>query len=251
LCHARRLTTESPKGSVTDTEPRRLHCCPGRDARHEGEGVRVPRRSHPRAGRRRAGCRRRHPRRAADRARRDSPGGGGGGRGGRAGARRRSRSPHGHRGDGPRCSSSCTSAPRRGPTRRHRCARRYRGTGIATRAMRALPVGVPKLMVSTVASGDTSPYVGTTDVTMMHSVVDVAGINRISARIFTNAARALAGLAAGMESPFRRRQAGGRGIDVGRHDPVRNDGPASRSRGSVTTCSSSTRLASAAGRWRS
>jgi Uncharacterised protein family (UPF0261) len=99
------------------------------------------------------------------------------------------------------------------------------GTAIATRAMRALPVGVPKLMVSTVASGDTSPYVGTTDVTMMHSVVDVAGINRISARIFTNAARALAGLAAGMESPFRRRQAGGRGIDVGRHDPVRNDGP--------------------------
>jgi uncharacterized protein (UPF0261 family) len=75
------------------------------------------------------------------------------------------------------------------------------GTAIATRAMRALPVGVPKLMVSTVASGDTSHYVGTTDVTMMHSVVDVAGINRISARIFTNAARALAGLAGGTESP--------------------------------------------------
>ena len=75
------------------------------------------------------------------------------------------------------------------------------GTAIATRAMRALPIGVPKLMVSTVASGDTSHYVGTTDVTMMHSVVDVSGINRISARIFTNAARALAGLAAGTESP--------------------------------------------------
>ena len=74
------------------------------------------------------------------------------------------------------------------------------GTAIATRAMQALPVGVPKLMVSTVASGDTRPYVGTTDVTMMHSVVDVAGINRISARIFTNAARALAGLAAGPDS---------------------------------------------------
>ncbi len=67
--------------------------------------------------------------------------------------------------------------------------------------MRALPVGVPKLMVSTVASGDTSPYVGTTDVTMMHSVVDVAGINRISARIIANAARALAGMAAGAEPP--------------------------------------------------
>jgi uncharacterized protein (UPF0261 family) len=75
------------------------------------------------------------------------------------------------------------------------------GTAIATRAMRALPVGVPKLMVSTVAAGDMSPYVGTTDVTMMHSVVDVAGINRISMRIFTNAARALAGMAAGTESP--------------------------------------------------
>jgi len=56
-------------------------------------------------------------------------------------------------------------------------------------------------MVSTMASGDTSPYVGTVDVTMMHSVVDVAGINRISSRIFGNAARALAGLAAGTESP--------------------------------------------------
>ena len=75
------------------------------------------------------------------------------------------------------------------------------GTTIATHAMRALPVGVPKLMVSTVASGDTSAYVGTTDVTMMHSVVDVAGINRISARIFGNAARALAGLASGQDSP--------------------------------------------------
>lgn len=74
------------------------------------------------------------------------------------------------------------------------------GTAIATRAMRALPIGVPKLMVSTVASGDTSHYVGTTDVTMMHSVVDVAGINRISMRIFANAARALAGMAAGTES---------------------------------------------------
>ena len=74
------------------------------------------------------------------------------------------------------------------------------GTTIATCAMRALPIGVPKLMVSTVASGDTSPYVGTADVTMMHSVVDVAGINRISMRIFTNAARALVGMAAGAES---------------------------------------------------
>jgi uncharacterized protein (UPF0261 family) len=68
------------------------------------------------------------------------------------------------------------------------------GTGIATSAMRALPVGVPKLCVSTVAAGDTRPYVGTKDVTLMYSVVDVAGINRLSARILTNAAAAVAGM---------------------------------------------------------
>ena len=68
------------------------------------------------------------------------------------------------------------------------------GTSIATRAMRALPVGVPKLMVSTVASGDTRPYVGAVDITMMYSVVDIAGVNRISARIMANAAGAIAGM---------------------------------------------------------
>ena len=69
------------------------------------------------------------------------------------------------------------------------------GTTLATHAMRQLPVGVPKLMVSTVASGDTSPYVGSVDVTMMYSVVDVAGINRVSARILANAAGTLVGMA--------------------------------------------------------
>jgi uncharacterized protein (UPF0261 family) len=68
------------------------------------------------------------------------------------------------------------------------------GSSIATRAMRALPVGVPKLMVSTVASGDTRPYVGAVDVTMMYSVVDIAGMNRVSARIMANAAGAIAGM---------------------------------------------------------
>lgn len=68
------------------------------------------------------------------------------------------------------------------------------GTLIATSAMRALPVGVPKLVVSTVAAGDTRPYVGTKDVTMMYSVVDIAGINRLSARILTNAAAAICGM---------------------------------------------------------
>lgn len=68
------------------------------------------------------------------------------------------------------------------------------GTAIATSAMRALPVGVPKLVVSTVAAGDTRPYVGTKDITMMYSVVDIAGINRLSARILTNAAAGITGM---------------------------------------------------------
>ncbi len=70
------------------------------------------------------------------------------------------------------------------------------GSSIAARAMRALPVGVPKLLVSTVASGDTRPYVGAVDLTMMYSVVDIAGVNRVSARIMANAAGAIAGMVA-------------------------------------------------------
>ena len=69
------------------------------------------------------------------------------------------------------------------------------GTTLATHAMRQLPIGVPKLMVSTVASGDTSPYVGSVDVTMMYSVVDIAGINQISIQILANAAGTLVGMA--------------------------------------------------------
>ncbi len=68
------------------------------------------------------------------------------------------------------------------------------GTAVGTSAMRALPVGVPKVMVSTVAAGDTTNYVGIKDVSMIPSVVDVAGINRISRRIFANAAGAIAGM---------------------------------------------------------
>ena len=67
-------------------------------------------------------------------------------------------------------------------------------TAIATAAMRALPVGVPKLMVSTMAAGDTRDYVGGTDVTLMASVTDVAGLNTISAQILANAAAAMAGM---------------------------------------------------------
>lgn len=68
------------------------------------------------------------------------------------------------------------------------------GTAVGTAAMRALPVGFPKLMVSTLASGDTAAYVGVSDIVMMPSVVDVAGVNRISARIFANAAGAISGM---------------------------------------------------------
>ena len=71
------------------------------------------------------------------------------------------------------------------------------GTVMATSAMRALPVGVPKLMVTTIASGDTSAYVGTSDITMMPSIVDIAGLNSISRTIFTNAAGAICGMVSG------------------------------------------------------
>jgi uncharacterized protein (UPF0261 family) len=75
------------------------------------------------------------------------------------------------------------------------------GTGIAASGMRVLPVGVPKLLVSTVASGDTSQYVGTNDITMMPSIVDVSGLNRISRTIFANAAGAICGMVTGEPVP--------------------------------------------------
>ena len=68
------------------------------------------------------------------------------------------------------------------------------GTTIGTTAMQAVPVGVPKIMVSTLASGDTSPYVQSKDITMMYSVVDIAGINRLSRQILANAAGAIVGM---------------------------------------------------------
>lgn len=69
------------------------------------------------------------------------------------------------------------------------------GSSVVTAAMRALPVGVPKVCVSTAASGDTSAYVGSKDITMIPSIVDVAGLNRISRIIFTQAAGAISGMA--------------------------------------------------------
>ncbi|MGB7859661.1 MAG: Tm-1-like ATP-binding domain-containing protein [Acidimicrobiia bacterium] len=71
------------------------------------------------------------------------------------------------------------------------------GTSLVTPAMQTLPVGTPKMMVSTMASGDVRPYVGPTDITMMYSVTDVAGINGISSKVLANAAHAIAGMASG------------------------------------------------------
>ncbi|MEU8280140.1 Tm-1-like ATP-binding domain-containing protein [Microbispora bryophytorum] len=69
------------------------------------------------------------------------------------------------------------------------------GSSVAARALQALPVGVPKLLVSTMASGDVRPYVGDVDVTLMYSVVDISGINRLSRAVLGNAAAAVAGMA--------------------------------------------------------
>jgi uncharacterized protein (UPF0261 family) len=69
------------------------------------------------------------------------------------------------------------------------------GTAMITPAMQALPVGVPKVMVSTVASGNVAPYVGASDIAIMYSVTDVAGLNRISRVVLGNAANAVAGMA--------------------------------------------------------
>ena len=68
------------------------------------------------------------------------------------------------------------------------------GTSIAARAFQALPLGVPKIIVSTMASGDTRAYVGESDLILIPSVVDVAGVNRVSARVMSNAAAAMAGM---------------------------------------------------------
>ena len=73
------------------------------------------------------------------------------------------------------------------------------GSSVAAAAMQALPVGFPKLLVSTMASGDVKPYVGEVDATLMYSVVDVAGINSVSSQVFANAVAAIAGMARAYE----------------------------------------------------
>ena len=73
------------------------------------------------------------------------------------------------------------------------------GSSVAAPAMHSLPIGFPKLLVSTMASGDVSPYVGESDTTLMYSVVDVAGINSISAMVWGNAVAGIAGMARAYE----------------------------------------------------
>lgn len=68
------------------------------------------------------------------------------------------------------------------------------GSAIVSAGMHVLPVGVPKVLVSTLASGNVAPYVGTTDVTLMYSVTDIAGLNRVSRRVLANAAHAIVGM---------------------------------------------------------
>ncbi|WP_017626150.1 Tm-1-like ATP-binding domain-containing protein, partial [Nocardiopsis chromatogenes] len=80
------------------------------------------------------------------------------------------------------------------------------GTSIAARALRALPLGVPKAVVSTAASGDTRPYIGETDLVLMPSVVDVTGLNSVSTRVLANACDAVAGMVRG--APVERPAAG-------------------------------------------
>lgn len=74
------------------------------------------------------------------------------------------------------------------------------GTGLASSAMKEVPIGVPKLIVSTVASGDTSRFVGEKDISLMYSVTDIEGLNRISRTIFTNAAAAMVGMIKGRKT---------------------------------------------------
>jgi len=77
------------------------------------------------------------------------------------------------------------------------------GTTIGTSAMRALPFGVPKLMVSTLASGQVQPFVGVRDIMMLNSVVDISGLNRISKVVLTNAAQAMIGMVMGQRPGIR------------------------------------------------
>lgn len=80
------------------------------------------------------------------------------------------------------------------------------GTSLASAVMRTLPIGLPKLIASTVASGDTGPVVGETDITLMYSVVDIAGTNDLLRTILNNAAAAMAGMSSAYEQQLQQQQ---------------------------------------------
>ena len=82
------------------------------------------------------------------------------------------------------------------------------GASLAAPAMQALPVGVPKMIVSTMASGDTRPYVGESDIAMLYPVVDIAGLNRLSRQVLGNAAAAMAGMVRALDAGAARGAAG-------------------------------------------
>ena len=105
------------------------------------------------------------------------------------------------------------------------------GTSVITAAMRALPVGVPKVCVSTVAGGNTAPYVGLKDITLIPSIADVAGLNRISRIILTRAAGAIVGMVNATVADVDRRSADHRGQHVWQHDRVRRPMPRDARRG--------------------
>ncbi|KAI5198025.1 UPF0261 domain-containing protein [Aureobasidium subglaciale] len=77
------------------------------------------------------------------------------------------------------------------------------GTSLASAVMRSLPIGLPKLIVSTVASGDTGPVVGETDITLMYSVVDISGTNNLLRNILNNAAAAMVGMSVAYAQQLR------------------------------------------------
>ena len=123
------------------------------------------------------------------------------------------------------------------------------GTSVITAAMRALPTGVPKVCVSTVAGGDVAPYVGTKDITLIPSVADVAGVNRISRIIFTRAAGAIVGMVRASAARRRSRSADHRRQHVRQHDRSASTPAARCSKRPATKCSCFTPPASAAARW--
>jgi uncharacterized protein (UPF0261 family) len=123
------------------------------------------------------------------------------------------------------------------------------GTSIATRAMRTLPVGVPKLMVSTVGGGDVSAYAGTKDITFMPSIVDVAGFNRLSRRIYANAAGAICGMVR-MKAPAGAEDKPLVVASMFGTPRPRSSTPRRSSKRRATKSSSSMRPVPAAGRWR-